>query len=90
MQIESLVARASFDVGYSYLAGDRDYLTYANLLGASISGTTAEVGEHILRIGAELKVAGNDGNTSGIISYDGLFQENASTQTISAGLRQAF
>ncbi|MEQ1943863.1 S8 family serine peptidase [Mesorhizobium sp. VNQ89] len=90
IQFESLVARASFDAGYSYLAGDRDYLTYAKLLGTSIEGTTAEVGEHILRIGADLKVTGNDGNTSGIIAYSGLFQENATTQTVSASLRQAF
>lgn len=89
-EVGQMVARAALDIGYSYLGGDRDHQTTVSLLGTGITGNTAEVGAHILKIGADIEMTASNGTTSGVISYDGRFQGNASLHTISAGIRQAF
>ncbi|MBW3098355.1 S8 family peptidase [Pseudohoeflea coraliihabitans] len=84
------LARATLDVGYAWLTGDRDHPVAAGLLGSEFEGRTAELGEHMLRIGTDLEIAGSDTATTAVLSYDGLLQENASSHTISLGFRRTF
>jgi uncharacterized protein with beta-barrel porin domain len=90
MAFEGFAARASLDLAYAHLSGDRAHETTASLLGTSIRARTAEVGEHVFKVGSEIEVTGSNGRSSGVLSYDGRFQDNATAHTVTAGFRLAF
>ena len=82
--------RIEADVGYSRLFGDLDHRTTVALLGRRIESRTPSVGRNLLRLGGQLSFSNQKETLSGFISYDGAFQQRATSHGISAGLRISF
>ncbi|MCP4781719.1 MAG: hypothetical protein GY877_13595, partial [Hyphomicrobium sp.] len=69
------------DVSYGRLGGDTSVPLTVQLLGTPIYAEAADVGENVLRVGAQLDIVNDAQNLAGFISYDGKFQENAETHS---------
>lgn len=82
--------RFSLDLSYAHLMGDRAQRASAGLLGNSLQATTAELGAHIFRVGADFSVELNGGQAMAVLSYDGQFQSKAHTHGASLALKVRF
>jgi hypothetical protein len=80
----------SADVAYGRLGGDRSFPVTVELLGTPIAAEAAEIGENVLRAGGQLKVVNDADTVAGFIGYDGKFQEDAQTHSVSGGLTLRF
>jgi subtilase-type serine protease len=83
-------ARISLDLSYAHLMGDRTLRATANLLGNTIDASTAELGAHIFRAGANLSVKLGGSRAVAVLSYDGQFQKNARSHGASLGVKVRF
>ncbi len=78
------------DLSYGRLEGDVTSATPVGLLGSTITSKSANVGQNIFRVGAQLNIDGHDGDLSGYVRYDGKFQANATSHGLKAGIRFHF
>jgi subtilase-type serine protease len=78
------------DVSYAYLAGDRTHTNNANLLGTQINAETVDVGEHVAKIGSQIRFTNIENTMSATLAYRGRLQENANSHSLTAELKLMF
>lgn len=78
------------DASYAYLAGDRTHATNATLLGTQINAETVDVGEHVAKIGSQIRFTNIENTMSATMAYRGRFQENANSHSLTADLKFTF